>query len=281
MAESTLWEFQSFILDARDEFSEGWGEAELVPWIAQRPHVVEELHQIGAPDGHRRSVGVDHEILWGLYALNRLVDILIGPHQPIDDHPGLLAWTTNKPWWSGPAASPSAWAAFRDAIGAAAITEDRFHPFFHEIVDVQLADDPDEPPSLVAEHWPGAMIGGLLLTRSGVTVRAGANVLDPAVAARSCLYWAWWRRNRVVSDLSHGWGHNSQWRTDFRRDYVVGDELHYNVDHAGPQSGRPADLDEDLSAADRLDLLRFRHSVRQDFGNERWPYYDSHVERRP
>ena len=33
-----------------------------------------------------------------------------------------------------------------------------------------------------------------------------------------------------ASDLSHGWGHNSQWRTDFRRDYEESAELHYNVD---------------------------------------------------
>jgi hypothetical protein len=57
-----------------------------------------------------------------------------------------------------------------------------------EVVAVQPSDDPDERPILVAEHWPGAIVGGLLLVRSGVTVRAGAKVLDPQVAARSCLY---------------------------------------------------------------------------------------------
>ena len=218
---------------------------------------------------------------WGLYALSRLVDILIGPHQPINEDPALLAWTTHQPWWPGPTPSSSAWAAFRAAIGAVAIAEDRFHPFFHEIVAVQQAVDPDEPPSLVIEHWPGAVIGGLLLTRSGVTVRAGSNVLDPEVAARSCLYWAWWRRNRVTRDRSHGRGHNSQWHTDFRRDYVVGEELHYNVDKVGaaPRGGGPPG--DELSAADQLDLLRFRHSLRQDLGDDQWPYYDSHVESRP
>jgi hypothetical protein len=106
-------------------------------------------------------------------------------------------------------------------------------------VAVEPADDPDEEPSLVAEHWPGALIGSLLLTRSGVTVRAGRHRLDPEVAARSCLYWGWYRRNRIVRDLSHGWGQNSQWRTDFRRDYVTPEALYYNVDAHGDRPVRP------------------------------------------
>jgi len=146
---------------------------------------------------------------------------------------------------------------------------------------VHPADDPDEAPSLVEERWPGALIGGMVLARSGVTVRAGPKRMDPVVAARSCLYWAWWRRNRVVRDLSHGWGAVSQWGTDLRRDYVVGDELHYNIDHGRAGLGNPADQDSDLPPADRLDLLRFRHSLRRDLGTDRWPYYDAIVERRP
>ena len=217
-----------------------------------------------------------------LYPVGRLVDILIGPHQPVSDDPALVAWTTGKPWWSGPLPALSAWTTFLAAVGAVSIAEDRFHPFFHEIVAVLPAEDPDEVPSLVAEHWPGGLVGGLLLARSGVTVRAGVNVLDPVVAARSCLYWAWWRRHRVVRDLSHGWGSNSQWGTDLRRDYVVGEELHYNVDHIGPTASRnPADEDAELSGDDRHDLVRFRHSTRRDLGDDRWPYDDGLVEPRP
>lgn len=120
-----------------------------------------------------------------------------------------------------------------------------------------------------------------MLARAGVTVRAGAHRLDPDVAARSCLYWTWWRRNRVARDLSHGWGHNSQWGTDFRRDYLVADELHYNVDHATPPADNPADRDTDLTPQDQRELVRYRHSLTTDLGDDRWPYYDSLVEPRP
>jgi hypothetical protein len=44
------------------------------------------------------------------------------------------------------------------------------------------------------------------------------------------MYWAYTRRNRPAADLSHGWGSNSQWATDFRRDYVTADAYVYNVD---------------------------------------------------
>jgi hypothetical protein len=114
----------------------------------------------------------------------------------------------------------------------------------------------------------------MLLVRAGVRVRAGRDVLDPDVAATSCLYWAWWRRNHRVFDLSHGWGANSQWGTDFRRDYWVDGELHYNVD--GGHKGHRVERDLDPRLA--LDLLRYRHSLRQDLGCDEWPFYHRHVE---
>jgi hypothetical protein len=166
----------------------------------------------------------------------------------------------------------TAWPAFCDAVGASVIAEDAFHPFFHEIVDVEQADDPDQPPTLIRQHWPGALIGSMLLTRAGVTVHAGSNYLHPEVATSSCLYWAWYRRNRLVRDLSHGLGHNSQWRTDFRRDYRTDTALHYNVDGTG--SDRTLADDPDLSDRERADLVRYRHSLHRDLGDERWPYDD-------
>jgi len=277
VSDDDLWSVRDLILDLRDEGAAGWGEAELVPWLEQRPAVRQRLRELGGPDAHRWR---GESASMALYPVGRLVDLLIAPHQPVSDDPTLLAWTTGRPWWTGPLPAPTAWGVFRAAVGAVTIAEDRFHPFFHEIVAVSMWKDPAEPPHVVAEHWPGVLVGGLLLARAGVTVRAGANVLDPAIAARSCLYFAWWRRNRVVRDMSHGWGSNSQWSTDFRRDYVVGDELHYNVGGARA-GGSPADDDTDVSTDERRDLLRFRHSTRRDLGSERWPYYDALVEPRP
>jgi hypothetical protein len=278
VSDTTLWEFQSLFFQLRDEAAVGWGEEIVLPWLDARPHCLAELRELGRPDSHRNRVEPDPDhftALEGLYALGRVIDVLIAPHQPVNDDPELLAWTTGAPWWEGRLASASAWRPFCAALGATLIAESSFHPFFHEIVDVQVADAPDEPPSLVAEHWPGALRGGLLLVRSGVTVRAGTEVLNRQAAARSCLYWTWWRRNRVARDLSHGWGHNSQWRTDFRRDYLADDHLHYNVDATGDER------DSELNAADRLELLRHRTGLRDDFGTDQWPYHETFVEPAP
>jgi hypothetical protein len=281
VTETSLWQFRSLILDLRDNGTQGFGGEILLPWVEQHPEVVAELHDIGHPDCHTRVVGRDEYLLEGLYALSRLVDILIAPHQPVNEDPAVLSWThPGRPWWLGPVPSDTAWATFRTVIGATTIAEDTFHPFFHEVVAVIAAEDPDEPPTLIDEVWPGALAGGLVLARAGVTVRAGAHHLDPEIASRSCLYWAWWRRNRVARDLSHGWGHNSQWGTDFRRDYLVGDELHYNVDHRTPTVGNPADRDTDLTPQDRRELVRYRHSLTTDVGDDRWSYDDSFVEPR-
>jgi hypothetical protein len=94
----------------------------------------------------------------------------------------------------------------------------------------------------------------------------------------SCLYWAWWRRSRPVADLSHGWGHNSQWNTDFRRDYIAGGELHYNVDG---HKHHPFADDTDLSQAAARELLRYRCSTRADLGRDLWPWHLTHTEPAP
>ncbi|WP_051367009.1 hypothetical protein [Hamadaea tsunoensis] len=275
MSETTLWEFRYLVLDLRDDGAPGFGRAVLEPWLAERPHVLAELHEIGRP--HNSVVAADPEVLYGLYAFSRLTEILLGPHQPVNDDPALLSHTYNGPWWRGPLPDPAAWAEFLALINASTVDETAFHPFFHEIVSVVPSPDPDEPITLLAELWPGALVGGLLIARAGVVVQAGHRALDAALGERSALYFAWWRRNRKVTDLSHGWGGSSQWGTDFRRDYVVGDELHYNVDRRFTAAG---DLSAGLPLDQRRELLRFRHSTTVDLGKDQWPYDDWLVEPR-
>jgi hypothetical protein len=275
-----LWEFRDLFLEVRDGAPPGWGEEILVPWLRVHAEAVGELRDIGRAENHSVRVPRDphhFNVLEGLYAVSRMADVLIAPHQPVNDDPALLAWTTGRSWWEGQLPSASAWRSFCATIGATLIDESAFHPFFHEVVAVVPAEDPDEPPSLVEEHWPGALVGSMLLVRSGVTVRAGANVMDPAVAARSCLYFSWWRRNRVVRDLSHGWGSNSQWGTDFRRDYIVDGHLHYNVD----RDNRATFASDDWPMEVRREVLRYRHSLRTDLGTDCWPYDETCVEPRP
>jgi hypothetical protein len=209
--------------------------------------------------------------LQALYALTRVLDVLIAPFQQVPQQPE----HGEAPGWTGRLPDESALGTFCREIGGVEITEEAFHPFFHEIVAVQAADDPDQPPVLVREQWPGFLVGSLLLARAGVTVQAGARWLDPRVAARSPMYWAWWRRNRVAVDESRGWGPNSQWRTDFRRDYYVDGQAYYNVDAA---FRAPRHVPAELSVTAQRDLLRYRCGTLTDPGPDLWMWDVSHAE---
>jgi hypothetical protein len=255
-----------------------WSDELILPWASSHFEVLEELRAIGQPQYHQARVGPGTDrrtALEGLYALSRVLDVLIAPYQPVNDDPALLNSVSGKPWWTGRLPDTEALLALAAAIDGTQIAEERFHPFFHEIVAVQPDSDPDAGPVLVDEVWPGFLVNSLLLVRAGVVVRAGSNVLNPLVASRSALYWAWWRRNRVTTDLSHGSGGSFQWGTEFRRDYWVNGELHYNVDAARHLGN------DHQPAAVQAELVRFRHSVRTDHGAEQWPWGHALVERHP
>jgi len=267
------WQWRGLFWDLMEYQGDDWAGEVIGPWTQQHPDVIAELHAIGAPDNHRARVTWrrgDYSALEGLYGLSRVLNVLAAPYQPANPDPALLSWINGKPWWTGRIPDQDALPAFAAAIGAARIGEDNFHPFFHEITAVQPANDPDAPVELIAEAWPGYLADSLLLARAGVIVRAGTRVLDPEVAARSCLYWAWWRRNRATADRSHGWGANSQWGTDFRRDYIADGHLHYNVDG---YKHRSYASDGDLSDAAARKLLRHRCSTRDDLGRDHRPWH--------
>jgi hypothetical protein len=231
-----------------------WGADVLTPWTAANADVVDAVRRAG---GERAAaVAFEPEDRWALYALSRVAELLILPHQPAPIDPGE---------WSGWLPS-AAWRQFIDTIGGTFPEADGFHPFLHEIAAVEPAGDPGEPPTPTAEWWPGCMIGSLLLVRAGVTVRAGRTRLDPVVAAGSTLYWAWERRYRPVDDLSHGWGSNSQWRTGFRRDYLLPGRLLYSVDAGGIGD---------------VELLRHRCRTLVADDGDAWPYDSHHTEERP
>ena len=279
--ETTQWAWQGLFFELRDSAAGDWFDQIIGPWLEENRGVVEELREIGSPRNHKAHVvtrSAYFTVVEGLYGLSRVLDVLVSPFQPESYDADLLNWTNpGKPWWTGQIPPPATLLRVASEAGWTEITESRFHPFFHEIVGVDEADDPAAAPELVSEVWPGYFVGSMLLVRAGVIVRAGRDVLDPVVASSSCLYWAWWRRNRKVRDLSHGWGSNSQWGTDFRRDYWVDGELHYNVD--GGHSGHRIEQELDTGAARQL--LRYRCSIQEDLGCDQWPYYERYIERRP
>lgn len=266
----------------------------LLPWQTQALEAISVLRVYGKleakswrrdqPDPCNGGDYRYYSCLEHLYAFSRISDFLILPQQPAWDylHPSLPRWTPESaarhkdnargvsiPTWI-PSISLEERNAWLRALGLTEIRQLSFHPFYHEIVEVEQALDPDEPISLLEILWPGFLLGHMLFCRAGVRIRAGERVVHKDLAEHSHLYWAFLRNNRPAVDASHGWGHNSQWTTDFRRDYVDDVAYYYNVDgtidihdESTGTPGEPNDHgDPHLTLPMRIELLTHRCFIR-------------------
>jgi hypothetical protein len=203
------------------------------------------------------------DLVWELYALSRVSDVLLLAFQPPPaGSSGDKPWDPLEQW---PALTMSQYLDLFTRLGMVPFEETAaFDPFLHEIVDVQQTESPDEPLRISEVVWPGLWLGPLLFSRAGVRVRAGAHHAEHGVADRSPLYWTFLRRHRPTIDQSLGWGHNSQWRTDFRIDYRTASGEHINADGQADIDA-VADLDPlsaQLTPDERSELLRHRCLVR-------------------
>ncbi|MES2041946.1 MAG: hypothetical protein V4495_29380 [Pseudomonadota bacterium] len=159
----------------------------------------------------------------------------------------------------------------------------QFHAFSCEVVEVVQSED--APAEIIEILWPAVTLGNMMLARAGVRVKAPSHILTKGIADRSCLYWTYRRKYRHANDLSHGWGGNSQWGTDFRRDFDLGDRYAYNVDGGSTivdlRNPIPElELMEDINTADRINLLKHRclTNIVRDSDTDYWPYYDYYEE---
>jgi hypothetical protein len=180
-------------------------------------------------------------LLWELYALSRVSDILLLGRQPFDNPVDIEI--------PGLALPDHEYLGLFSALGMTPFGGGVFDPFLHEIVEVEQVDDPRSPIEITEVLWPGLMLGDLLFGRAGVRVRAGAERAKRGVADRSPLYWSFRRRHRPTVDPSQGWGSNSQWRTTLRLDYRTPSGDWLNVD-----GDRPIDGSTELSRAHRANL---------------------------
>jgi hypothetical protein len=150
-------------------------------------------------------------------------------------------------------------------IGCQPVTEKSFDPILHEIITCQAANDPAAPIQITGQAWPALMIGELVFTRAGVHVRAGSAHAISGIADRSKLRWAYWRRHRITVDGSFWWGHNSQWRTELRRDYLTSSGHVYDYDAFSSFSRlRTAWADHDLPplTTDQASFIKNRCQLR-------------------
>lgn len=216
-----------------------------------------------------RDIIIEH--LWELYAFSRASDVLLLPFQK-GDYDGSS--------WAGPNLTPDERDSYLVSLGLSPIARKTFHPFFHEIVEVVQSSDAAEPISFDTVLWSGFMLGSLLFCRAGVRVRGGRDYIKKEIAETSTLYFTYRRKNRPVSDLSHGWGSNSQWRTGSRRDYVDEAYFYYSVDGAidaslPPTDNSPLSAGGNLVPKERIELLVNRCFILSESPHqELWPYHD-------
>jgi hypothetical protein len=82
------------------------------------------------------TVALDAQDRRTLYAINRVAELLILPHQPPgpEPHPQPTGWLPRP-----------AYQQFVTAIGGIFPAADALHPFLHEIAMVEPADNPTTP----------------------------------------------------------------------------------------------------------------------------------------
>lgn len=218
-------------------------------WLRCNQGEVEWLK--GLPDACGDAVPkLQREDLWGLYALSRVSDELISK---VEQGSKFL----------------EAYQLFMLGLGLQEVQETAFHPFYHEISHVRETAESDAPIEIQSTIWPGYMHGSLMISRAGVSVTGGKNRVKKRIAENSTIYWTYRRNARPCMDLSMGWGHNSQWRTSFRRDYRTATQFQYNVD------GKREPSDPSLSEADRVELVRHRSFVLSEAdASDLFPYHE-------
>jgi hypothetical protein len=203
------------------------------------------------------------EDLCRLYAIFRVTSTLLLRFQ---------SFARGGSQYGGPAIDVDGFRAFHERLGFQIATMPKFHPFFHEIVEVIPEPDPNAPIELLEERWPALMLGDLMFCRAGCAVSGGTLHVNKEIAESSKLYWTYRRKDRRCNDQSHGWGSNSQWRTGLRRDYRSRDGYHYNVDARQTLVGDEGIVD-DAPVSMWVELLRHRCLIRSSADDsDLYPY---------
>ena len=203
------------------------------------------------------KMSLDREDEYTFYALHRVNELLLLSFQEGSAEGTSVAKITMDEY-----------IRFWTKLGFEVVNQTEFHPFFHEIYKVEQCEDEDYQPEIIKVQWPCLMFGELLFSRAGVWIRVGSNRIDKKTAENSTLYWSHRRNHRPYTDLSQGWGHNSQWSTSFRMDYWNKEMLYYNMNC---DEGLIPE-DDELSYDQRMEVLKHRCFVKSQEISDCYPY---------
>lgn len=241
----------------------------LIPWTERARTAVADLARFQSPVVYDPKDEESQSSMWNLYALSRVNDLLLMSFQSSDSEGKL------------PAISHYEYQSFFTGIGFTLADLGEFDPLHHEIVRVEQSAVDNERIQIYEQLWPELMLGQLVFSRAGVSVLGGRSHIVKEVAEHSTLYFSFRRAQRKTSDLSMGWGSNSQWRTAFRRDYQVDKTRIYNVDGINRlKADGSSSLDEDgLTVSERIEHCKFRcFVVTHKPNHDLWPFDDRYDE---
>lgn len=236
----------------------------LCRWIDKGQTATAAFRHFASPTPYDPTDEAAQFSMWNLYALSRVNDLLLASFQQAVD--GTI-----------PTVTLCEYETFFTRLGFQVGVSDNFAAIHDEIVEVRQVDEPGQPLEIVGHRWPSVMWGDMVFSRSGAEVIGGLNHVIKGVAETSTLYFTFRRQNRGTDDLSMGWGHNSQWRTNFRRDYLLPGKRIYNLDGRELLTNRfDADEDRDgLTHAERVELCKHRCFIVSTKPDEDlWPYDD-------
>lgn len=199
------------------------------------------------------KIELTQEDIWELYALSRVLDILTLQFQTnnrVDDSS-----------WAGTQISLSEYVEFNNMIGLTTEIPSAFKPFDCEIIEAQAGQNDFQ---INETCFPASKLNNLIIKRAGVKVSLNKEKYDVGLVNLASIYWTFWRKNRKYSDLSQGWGSNSQWRTDLRLDIETDDSFIYNLqgefDINNPTDKVLEQLHHDnLEVKEAIELTKFRH----------------------
>ena len=269
----------------------------VMPAMAKARNTIDSLDHFRVDNSPGFDYEVRREDLWQWYALDRLNDLMKLIYQgdrqfyrPAAGHGSQWERSLKSPGndrgfdWSDHPITREQYLEFFASLGFEIFTDRPYHPFYYEIVEA--VESPGLPEEVKVDHvyWPGLMFGSMMFSRAGARVLFRPGAMDKTVAETSQLYFTYWRLHRKTIDLSHGWGHNSQWRTRFRRDYETFDRFIFNVDgrrvlneFADYRTWLVDEEPDDLTMNERIELLTNRCFIRclKDDG-DRWPFDDKY-----
>lgn len=221
----------------------------LLPWLEQNRYR-EYLHALPLNREMRE------EDNWELYAFSRVLDLLA-----LSSRPGSYPEDLEE---KEPFLTTDEYIQLAKSLGLNIGYPEKYAPFHCEIATAIAGPLNFE---IVGYQHPVVKMKNLMIKRSPVVITLDPEAYDFNLVNSALLYWTFRRSNRKTTDLSEGWGSNSQWRTAFRLDLETGQSYIYNLngkfDLNVPDPATREELKkQDLRLEDAIELVVNRQFIR-------------------